>query len=134
MTSGDALRLGAIGVLEEEGRFLVVQRAQGLTNAGCWCFPGGHLEPGESSAEAVVRELREELGIDVEAGEHLGDVHVPSPRYRLLVHRVRRTSGAWRPDPREISAFAWLTLDEVRALAEAMPTNAQVVELLEPAR
>lgn len=123
-------RLGAIGVIERDGKLLVVQRAEGLSHAGCWCFPGGHLEPGETSAEAIVRELREELGIEVDAGEHLGDVHVISPRYRLYVHRVRWTSGELAPDAREIAAFAWRTLAEVAALAEAMPSNAQVVALL----
>jgi 8-oxo-dGTP diphosphatase len=128
----EAERLGAIGVLEREGRLLVVQRAEGLSHAGRWCFPGGHLEPGETSAQAIVRELREELGIEVEAGPHLGDVHVPSPRYRLFVHRVRWVSGELAPDGREIAGLRWLTRDEVAELAEAMPSNAQVVALLNP--
>ena len=50
---------------------LVAKRPQGKTNAGLWEFPGGKVEPGESHAQALARELREELGIEVRVLEHV---------------------------------------------------------------
>lgn len=61
--------LVAAGVLVEAGRVLVTQRKAGSHLAGAWEFPGGKVEPGEDPRDAVVRELREELGIEVRAGE-----------------------------------------------------------------
>jgi len=54
------------GVLTQpDGRFLLAQRPEGRIWAGFWEFPGGKIEPGESPAEALSRELLEELGIEV---------------------------------------------------------------------
>ena len=128
----DAERLGVIGVLRQGERYLLVERAAGLSNAGSWCFPGGHVEPGETSREAVVRELREELGIEVEPVALLGPVRVQSPRYRLDTWTVRLVSGELRAQPDEIAAWAYLTLDEIRAHPRGMPSNAQVLALLGP--
>lgn len=51
------------GILWQDGRFLAVRRPEGKPLAGYWEFPGGKVEPGESLEEALVRELREELGL-----------------------------------------------------------------------
>jgi 8-oxo-dGTP diphosphatase len=55
--------LVAVALIVREGRLLVQQRAPGTHLAGLWEFPGGKLEPGESWEEALVREVREELGV-----------------------------------------------------------------------
>ncbi|MGY1742456.1 MULTISPECIES: (deoxy)nucleoside triphosphate pyrophosphohydrolase [unclassified Blastococcus] len=63
-----------VGVALVEGdRVLVAQRADG-PYAGCWEFPGGKVEPGEADLEALVRECREELGVDVVPQAFLGEV------------------------------------------------------------
>jgi len=66
----------AVGALVRNGRVLVVHRRPGLKHApDRWSFPGGHLDPGETAAEALTRELREELGVDAAvSGEP--DLHV----------------------------------------------------------
>ena len=63
-------------VRDEAGRLLVVLRA-GPPAAGTWSLPGGRVEPGESAAEAAVREVREETGLDVVAVRHIGRVERP---------------------------------------------------------
>jgi mutator protein MutT len=123
-------RLGAIGVLASDGMYLLVKRAEGLSNAGAWCFPGGHVDPGETSREAVVRELAEELGLEVEPLALLGTAHVASPAYRLDVWTVKRVSGEIRLHAPEIADARFLTVEEIRALSLAMPSNAQVLALL----
>jgi len=58
----------AAGILRDPaGRFLIAQRPAGGHVGGFWEFPGGKLQPGESPAEALIRELREEIGVCVEA-------------------------------------------------------------------
>ena len=56
---------GAIGVVRRGGRILIAKRPAGKHLEGYWEFPGGRVEEGETAAEAVVRELREETGLDV---------------------------------------------------------------------
>ena len=58
----------------EEVRLLVEVRAEGISQAGDPCFPGGRIEPGESPAEAAAREMEEELGIRVEPKDFLGQL------------------------------------------------------------
>ena len=78
------------GILRDaNGRVLLAQRPPGKHLAGMWEFPGGKVEPGESPWHALVRELREELGVDVEAGKPL--IRIP-----------------WRYEKGELSLDAWL--------------------------
>lgn len=57
----------ACALVDIDGRVLVSQRPAGKSMAGLWEFPGGKLEPGETPEAALIRELREELAIDVTA-------------------------------------------------------------------
>jgi mutator protein MutT len=56
-------------VIEDRHRFLVTRRQPGVHLAGMWEFPGGKIDPHETHSTALRRELREELGVDVEVGE-----------------------------------------------------------------
>jgi len=58
-------------VLERDGHFLVTRRQEGVHLAGLWEFPGGKIDPGETHAAALTRELREELDADIDVGELL---------------------------------------------------------------
>jgi 8-oxo-dGTP diphosphatase len=57
----------AAALIDADGRVLIAQRPPGKTLAGLWEFPGGKLDPGETPEAALIRELKEELGIVVEA-------------------------------------------------------------------
>ncbi|WP_426956198.1 bifunctional GNAT family N-acetyltransferase/(deoxy)nucleoside triphosphate pyrophosphohydrolase [Muricoccus radiodurans] len=61
------LLVAACGLIDADGRVLLARRPEGKSMAGLWEFPGGKLMPGETPEEALIRELREELGIDVSA-------------------------------------------------------------------
>lgn len=86
--------VGAI-VLDAEGRVLLVRRAR-PPGAGLWTVPGGKLEPGETLAQAVAREVREETGLVVEVGalacvvERIGDGY----HYVILDYCARAIGGA----------------------------------------
>ena len=56
--------VAAVALIDRDGRVLLAQRPEGKSMAGLWEFPGGKVEPGETPEAALMRELREELGID----------------------------------------------------------------------
>ena len=59
--------VSAVALIDTDGRVLLAQRPEGKSLAGLWEFPGGKVEPGESPEAALIRELREELGIETKA-------------------------------------------------------------------
>jgi 8-oxo-dGTP diphosphatase len=67
--------VGAV-IRDERGRLLLIKRGH-EPSAGLWSIPGGRIEPGETDAEALVREMREETGLEVEPGPLLGRVQRP---------------------------------------------------------
>jgi 8-oxo-dGTP diphosphatase len=100
------------GAIEDgQGRILVARRPEGVHQGGLWEFPGGKLEPGETPAEGLGRELWEELGVQVLATRPLIRVpHDYGDRHILLdVHRVIAYSG--EPAGCEGQPLAWLTPD-----------------------
>ena len=85
----------AAAVVIDGDRVLLTQRPSGTHLAGAWEFPGGKLEDDESPAAALVRELREELGVESEVGAVL-DVtwwRYPTKSVLLLFYRTRIVSG-----------------------------------------
>lgn len=68
--------VGAV-IKDEQGRLLLIKRGH-EPGAGLWSLPGGRIEPGETDAEALVREMREETGLEVQAGPLLGSVRRPA--------------------------------------------------------
>lgn len=101
----------AAALIDAEGRVLLAQRPAGKSMAGLWEFPGGKVEPGETPEAALVRELHEELGIDVRA-EDLKPLTFASYTYdtfHLLmpVFACRRWTGAMKS--KEGQAVTWAT-------------------------
>jgi 8-oxo-dGTP diphosphatase len=123
----------AVGVLIErddaghEGRFLLTSRPEGKVYAGCWEFPGGKLEAGESVEDALRRELQEELGITIGHGPDAVQpwkqlvMDYPHARVRLHFCKVFAWTGAF--EMREAQQMAWQTLpvDVVPVLPGTIP-------------
>lgn len=97
------------------GRLLIAQRPPGGHLAGLWEFPGGKLEPGETWEACLRRELREELGneVEVEVGDCYEEiVHAyPEKSVRLRFLRCRLRDG--EPRPVQCSAVAWISCDQL---------------------
>jgi len=86
-------------VIEKGGRVLIAQRRQSDKLGGKWEFPGGKVEPDESAEQALKRELREELSIEAEIGEHFCTSRYDYPHLsvELITYNVRAFSGAILP-------------------------------------
>jgi 8-oxo-dGTP diphosphatase len=131
-SNGNGLLLvAAAALVDGDGRVLVQQRSSGALK-GLWEFPGGKIEPGETPAAALIRELREELGIDVEAAclapaafasEPLGERHL-----LLLLHVCRKWKGV--PQPIEAAGLRWVRPIELHALPMPEPDK-PLIGLLE---
>ena len=98
------------GLIDPQGRFLLTSRPAGKVYAGYWEFPGGKLEAGESVAQALKRELHEELGITIGAVQpwKIELMDYPHARVRLHFCKVFEWTGAF--EMREQQAMAWQTL------------------------
>ena len=113
------LVVAACALVDRDGRVLVARRPPGKPMAGLWEFPGGKLAAGETPEQCLIRELREELGVDTEAS-CLAPLTFASHGYEgfhllmpLYVCRV------WRGEPmsREGQSLRWLRPNALRELA-----------------
>lgn len=102
-------------IRDADGRALLVRRKRD-PEAGCWGLPGGKVEDGESCAEAVAREIREELGVTLSVGDVLcvselidldGAYHWIAPVYAATI--TEGEPGVCEPDA--LSAWGWFALD-----------------------
>jgi len=109
------IHVAAAALIDDAGRVLLARRHDDTHQGGLWEFPGGKLEPGESVAAGLARELHEELGIEVVAHRPLIRIthHYPDRSVLLDVHRVDAWSG--QPVGREGQPLAWV---ERRALTD----------------
>ena len=75
----------AAAIIVKDNKVFATQRGYGEFKDG-WEFPGGKLEPGESAREALVREIREELDVDIRVGKLLETVEYDYPEFHLTMH------------------------------------------------
>ncbi len=123
------LTVVAAVIRDREGRVLLTRRPEDAHMGGLWEFPGGKVDHGESPAEALIRELREELALATEIERPLTfAVHEePGLRILLLFFAARIVTGA--PHGREGQAVAWVRPADL-ASYPTPPADAELVRLL----
>jgi 8-oxo-dGTP diphosphatase len=122
--------VGAV-IRDEAGRILLIKRGH-EPGRGLWSVPGGRIEAGETDEQAVVREVREETGLEVECGPLLGAVERPGMAgtvwqisdYRAIVTGGTLAAGDDAADAR------WLTLQEASGLDSAGKLTPGLLSLL----
>lgn len=110
------LLVSAVALIDRDGRILLAQRPKGKHMAGLWEFPGGKVEIGETPETALIRELKEELGIDTWssclapltfASHSYDDFHLLMPLYVC-----RKWDG--NPQPIEEQVLKWVNIKDLR--------------------
>ena len=115
------------GVLIAGNALLVAQRARPPELAGLWELPGGKVAAGETDQDALARELKEELGVDVTVGARLGVDVALTPTTALRAYRVSQTGGTLHPNDHR--ALRWITVDELEDLAWVPADRTWLAEL-----
>lgn len=105
------------GLMIQDRKVLVTQRKEDSPHGGLWEFPGGKVMEGEEPREALRRELKEELGIEVEVGRIFDAVFEPHPEgpLLLLAFRCRKMKGFLKP--LGCADLRWVPLKDLEKLA-----------------
>ena len=118
----------AAAVIERDDRFLLTRRQKGAHLEGCWEFPGGKCEAGETPAACLAREIREELGVGSAIGaELLVTSHAYADR-RVELHFFRCDVGG-APAPQLGQEMRWVARHELATL-ELPPADAELIRIL----
>ncbi len=103
------------GLLEREGSILVDRRRRGTHLEGLWEFPGGKIEPGETPEQALVRELREELGVESTVVGIVATIEHAYPDFDLSL-ALYAVEFRGEPAALEVAEVRWVPARELAAL------------------
>lgn len=114
---------------EQGAEILATQRGYG-DYKDWWEFPGGKIEEGEKPKEALVREILEELDMEIEGGEYLTTVEYEYPKFHLTMECFWCSIAEGEPHLLEHEAAKWLSIDDFRQV-NWLPADIKVVEAIE---
>ncbi len=105
-------REAIVAIIRRDATMLVIQRAPGVRRPGYWAPLSGTVEPGESQEDALVREVREEVGLAVIPLAKVWESSTDDGSFVLHWWTAEAENGLVKPDPREVSDFRWVTAAE----------------------
>ncbi len=110
----EVLHVAVAVFVDDAKRLLITQRASGARQGGLWEFPGGKLEPGETSEQALFREVKEELGVDIVHAKYIDTVTYVYPAYSVVlnVYHVSEYTGNVSCCENQ-QDLRWITLEEL---------------------
>jgi mutator protein MutT len=106
-------KVGAAVIWSPSGQILIDKRKAEGAMGGLWEFPGGKIEPGETVPECILREIREELALEITVGEHLISIEHAYPKFQitLIAHHCQHISGI--PQPIESDEVRWVNVEDL---------------------
>lgn len=109
----DVVGVVAAIIENEEKEILIAKRKQGKSMGGFWEFPGGKIEPSEEPEESLVRELKEEMDIEIEVGEYFGEnIHqYERMKVRLIAFKCKIVNG--HIELKDHDEYAWVKAEEL---------------------
>lgn len=119
----------AVGVIVRDQRVYISKRDDVLHQGGKWEFPGGKREAGEDMAEALTRELREEIGIEVTAQEPMMEIRHDYGDKQVLLDIRLVTAFDGEPEHQEGQVSMWVPISDIEAY-EFPEANGPIVEAL----
>jgi A/G-specific adenine glycosylase len=108
--------VGAAVVINRKGEVLIAQRRAEDMLGGLWEFPGGKQEPGETIQQCIVRELKEELGIQIETGDFLVTVKHAYSHFTMEMHTYFAKITSGRPRALQCQNYQWLEISNLRGV------------------
>lgn len=116
-------------IRDENGRILITQRNLKKAQGGLWEFPGGKIEPEETKEHAIVREIKEELDVDIEYKDYLAEkvFEYPEKTINLIALECKKINGEIRLLEHE--AYAWVDEKELNDY-EFAPADLFIIEKL----
>ena len=103
----------AAAVIIVDSKALIDKRNSNGLLGGLWEFPGGKVEAGETLAEALIRELREELGVEIVVGEPLGSYKHAYTHFKVTVHTFRAAIVKGEPKALQSEQVAWVKINQL---------------------
>ena len=123
-------QIGVAIITDRAGQILIDRRKAGGEMGGLWEFPGGKIEPGESIAECIEREIKEELDLAISVGDRLTTITHDYETFKvtLYVHYCKYLSG--EPTPIECEEIRWVKPSQMNQY-QFPQANAQIINLLQ---
>jgi len=116
-------------VIRKRGRVLIAQRPVGGMLGGLWEFPGGKRERGESLEECLRREIKEELGVEIEVGQPVTRVKHAYTHFRITLHAFECRLVSGQPLAIQVANWRWVRFDELDDFAFAV-TDRKIIQAL----
>jgi mutator protein MutT len=123
---GNSKLIGGVAVIErEDGRHLLIKQSHLKPNGGKWRHPGGRFEEGETPAQGVLREVREEVGLEVRLKSEEPVKTMPSEYHpgNFGFYAAKYIDGTIMVDPREVEDYGWYAPQEAQKLDLMKATN-----------
>ncbi|MFI7404322.1 NUDIX domain-containing protein [Streptomyces sp. NPDC049541] len=125
-------REAIVAVLRRGGRVLAIRRGPGVPRPGYWQPLSGKVEPGETQEQAVVREVREEVGLTVSPLAKVWESETDDGLFRLHWWTAEAATGEIVPDPVEVADTRWVTPQEFLALTPVFDGDREFFERILP--
>jgi 8-oxo-dGTP pyrophosphatase MutT (NUDIX family) len=120
--------IGVVAVVRRGADFLVIRRSRLVRAPGAYCFPGGGIHAGESESEALIREIREELGCDVRPQRRLWQSVTAWGVSLAWWETALREDAVTIPNPEEVESVHWLPPDRLRQLPGLLSSNLEFLD------